>query len=512
MREEWAVGDVPVPAALETTGARRPGIGPRGWAMPETSPRYKWIVLAITTVGVLMVAIDTTVVILALPSIIQELHSNLVSAIWVIMSYIFVTTILLLALGRVADLYGRVRLYNWGFAIFTIGSALCGFSATDGELIAARVVQAVGGALMLVNAWAILTETFPPGQRGFAMGINSMTFGVGGIIGPVLGGLILAVASWRWVFFINIPIGVLGTVLAYHYLRETAKPNEEERLDALGAATFSICLLALLAALMLGIQLGWRARIVEWAGGAFGVTLLFFLFWERRVAFPALDVRLFRSRVFDFAVLAASFQSLALFAVQFLIVFYLQAVRGDTPLHAALLILPMPIASAITGPIGGRISDRIGARVPATLGVLLQAFGVYWLSHLTIDSAYEQIAVGLALTGLGGGLFFSPNTSAAMSTAPPERLGVAAATLATLRNVGTVMSFAVALAVAAGSIPRQTMLQIFVGTSAVHLPTPLMLAFVDGLRAALHLSVAICLVAAAMSLIRGTEVPKPRMA
>ena len=173
--------------------------------------------------------------------------------------------------------------------------------------------------------------------------------------------------------------------------------------------------------------------------------------------FPALDARLFCSRVFVFSVLAASFQSLALFAVQFLIVFYLQAVRGDTPLHAALLLLPMPIASAITGPIGGRISDKIGARIPATVGLLLQAGGIYWLTSLTINSSYMHIAIGLALTGLGGGLFFSPNTSAAMSTAPPERLGIAAATLATLRNVGTVMSFAVALAVAAGSIPRQTM-------------------------------------------------------
>ncbi len=470
----------------------------------ETSPRYRWLVLAITTVGVLMVAIDTTVVILALPPIIQDLHSNLINAIWVILSYIFVTTVLLLALGRVADLYGRVRLYNLGFAIFTIGSALCGFSRTDWELIGARVIQGVGGALMLVNAWAILTETFPPGERGLALGVNSMTFGIGGIIGPVLGGVILAIASWRWVFFINVPIGLFGTFFAYRYLRECARPQQEERLDLPGVITFSISLFTLLLALMLGIQLGWHARPVLLLAGTFLVTLPLFILWERHVPYPALDAQLFCSRVFDFSVLAASFQSLALFAVQFLIVFYLQAVRGDTPLHAALLLLPMPIASAITGPIGGRLSDKIGARIPATVGLLLQACGIYWLTSLTINSSYIHIAIGLALTGLGGGLFFSPNTSAAMGTAPQERLGVAAATLATLRNVGTVMSFAVALAVAAGSIPRQTMLQIFVGTS-VHLATPLRIAFVDGLRAALHVSVVVCLFAAGMSLVRGRE-------
>jgi len=474
--------------------------------MPEDlqHPSYKWIVLTVTTVGVLMVAIDTTVVILALPSIIADLHTNLVSAVWVIMSYIFVTTVLLLALGRVADLYGRVRLYNWGFAIFTIGSALCGFSHTDWALISSRVVQGIGGALMLVNAWAILTETFPPGQRGMAMGINSLTFGVGGIIGPVLGGAILAIASWRWVFFINIPIGILGTFFSYRCLQESARPLSEERLDVLGAAAFSLSLFSLLLAIMLGIQLGWLSPLVLILTGIFVLTLLLFIFWERRVPYPALDMRLFHSRVFDFCVLAASFQSLALFAVQFLIVFYLQAVRGDTPLHAAILLLPMPIASAIAGPISGRVSDKIGPRLPSTLGLLLQAFGVYWLSSLTLTSSYLHIAIGLALTGLGGGFFFSPNTSAAMSTAPPERLGVAAATLATLRNIGTVMSFAVTLAVAAGSIPRDIMLQLFVGTS-VNLSVPLQQAFVDGLRTALHVSAILCLIAATFSMVRGQE-------
>ncbi len=473
-------------------------------AEPTVSPRYKWIVLAIVTVGVLMVAIDSTVVVLALPNIIIELHSNLVDMIWVIMSYIFVTTVLLLALGRVADLYGRVRLYNWGFALFTVGSALCGFAMTDRQLIAARVFQGMGGALMLVNAVAIITEVFPAGQRGTALGINSMTFGLGGVLGPVLGGFILTFADWRWVFFINIPIGIVGTYLAYCVLHESARARAEETLDVVGSLAFSLSLLALLFAAMEGLQSGWFSPYVLILLLIFLLTLALFVGWERRVDFPALDLRLFADRAFTFSVLAAAIQALAIFAVQFLVVFYLQAVRGDSPLTAAFLLLPMPLAIVVAGPLGGRISDRIGARIPATVGLVLQAAGVYWLSTLTTTTPYLHIAVGLALTGFGGGLFFSPNTSAAMNTAPRDRLGVANATLATMRNVGTVASFALALAVAAGSIPRDQMLQIFVGTS-VHLGSPVMAAFVQGLRAALSVSVVICLLAAAMSAVRGKE-------
>jgi len=469
------------------------------------SPRYKWVALSIVTTGAFMVAIDSTVVIIALPDIISDLHASLLAAVWVIMSYIFISTVLLLALGRVADIYGRVRLYNLGFIVFTVGSALCGLSPGAWELVAARVIQGGGGALMLVNSWAIVTETFPPNQRGLALGINSLTFGVGGIVGPVLGGFILAIASWRWVFLINIPIGIAVTILAYRYLRQRPPaPGPCDTLDLVGTVLFTLSLLALLVALMGGIQVGYgTAWVIALFVGA-GVGMLLFYLWQRHVACPALDLRLFANRGFDFAVLAATLQALGIFAVQFLIVFYLQAVRGYSPLHAAVLLLPMPIALAVVGPLSGRLSDRIGARLPATAGLLIQAFGIWWLSRTTAHSSYLQLAVGLALAGIGGGLFFSPNTSAVMGSAPPERLGVASAVLATLRNTGMVTSYALSLAVAAASIPREIMLRLFVATEA-HLGTALAGAFVHGMRAALHVSAGICVAAALMSLVRGPE-------
>ena len=453
-----------------------------------------------------MFSIDGTVVILALPVITVDLHSNLLNMIWVLMAYIFVSTVLLLGLGRVADIYGRVRLYNLGFAVFTVGSAFSGLSRTDLQLIGARVVQGAGGALMAVNALAIITEVFPPWQRGTALGVNATTFGAGAIIGPILGGFILAVASWPWIFLINIPIGIVGTLLSYRVLRPLPR-RRGERLDIVGVAAFSGGLLALLLALTEGISLGLTAPPILALFGIFVLLLGFFAIWERRARSPALDLSLLRSQLFDFSVAAAFFQALAIFAVQLLVVFYLQAVRDYPPLTAAFLLLPLPVSLALVSLASGRLADRIGARIPATAGLLIQALGVLLLSFLTVTTPYPYIAAGLALSGLGGGLFFSPNTSAAMTAAAraaPGSLGVASATLATLRNTGQVISFALALTVAAGSLPVAVKTSIFLG-SVARLTPALKAAFVTGMRSALHVSVALCVVAAALSWVRGPE-------
>jgi MFS family permease len=218
---------------------------------------------------------------------------------------------------------------------------------------------------------------------------------------------------------------------------------------------------------------------------------------------------LFDSRVFDFSVLSSMFQAIAVFSVQFLMVFYLQAVKGYTPIHSAFLLLPMPLAISLAGPFSGKVSDRIGATVPATAGLLIQAVGIFALSTVNVASGYVHIAFGLALSGLGGGLFFSPNTSAAMSAAKKNRLGVASATLATLRNTGMVISYASALAIAAGSIPREVMMQLLVGTSVTH-GSPMMAGFVRGMHAAFRVSVIMCLIAAVMSMVRGGTPQKIR--
>ena len=465
---------------------------------------YKWLALSVTTIGSLMAAIDATIVVLALPEMMVKLHANLIEMIWVIMGYILVSTVFLLTFGRVADMFGRVRMYNLGFVIFTVGSLLCGLSRSAHELIIFRLVQGAGAAMMLVNSMAILTEVFPPNERGRALGINSITWSFGGVFGPILGGFILNAFDWRWIFFINVPIGIIGAAWGYRVLREERRERRREKFNPFDAAVFSLGLTALLLAATVGIQYSWTSWPILSLFGFAVLTLTGFILWERRAKFPALDPVLFKSRVYNFSVASGMMQSLALFAVNFLIVFYLQGVRGYDPLKAALLLIPMPLVNSVMAPLGGLIADRWGARGPATVGLLLQAAALVWFLGITPVTPYGHIAGGLVLMGIGGGLFFPSNTSAAMNAAPRHRLGIASATLATLRQAGMVTGFALSLAVAAGSLPREVMMKLFVGNNVVLGSKP-MQAFVVGMRSAFAVSIVLCLIAAGFSLVRGKE-------
>ena len=465
---------------------------------------YKWIVLSVTTIGALMAAIDSTIVILGLPDMMVKLHADLVEMIWVIMGYILVSTVFLLTFGRVADMLGRVRMYNLGFVIFTIGSALCGFSGNATQLIIFRLVQGSGAAMMVVNSVALITEVFPPNERGKALGINAITFSFGGVAGPVLGGLILTLADWRWIFFINVPVGLFGAIWGYSVLREMSARKPGERFDGIGALSFSIGLTALLIALTMGIQFSFTSTPIVVLFIVFLIGVAFFLWWERRATNPVLDLSLFNNRVYNFSVLSAMLQSLALFAVNFLIVFYLQGVLGYDPLKAALLLIPLPVMTSIVAPWGGNVADRIGARIPATIGLLIQGVALVWFTRITPAMPYWQIALGLGLMGFGGGLFYPPNTSAAMNASPKDRLGIASGTLATLRQAGMVTSFALSLAVAASSLPREVMMQLFVGNN-VTLGSAPMLAFVTGMHSAFWVSTVLVVFAAGISFVRGKE-------
>jgi MFS family permease len=272
----------------------------------------------------------------------------------------------------------------------------------------------------------------------------------------------------------------------------------------IGAVAFSAGLTALLIALTLGIEFSWTSPPIVSLFVLFLIILVVFFWWEQRTKNPVLDLSLFKDRVYNFSVLAAMMQALGLFAVNFLIVFYLQGVRGYDALTAALLLIPLPIATSVVAPLGGWVADRIGARVPATIGLLIQAIALACFTQLTPTTPYWQIGAGLALMGLGGGLFYPPNTSAAMNSTPLHRLGIASATLATLRQAGMVTSFALALAVAAGSLPRDVMMQLFVGNN-VTLGSQPMQAFVIGMHSAFIVSLGLCLIAATISMVRGKE-------
>ena len=462
---------------------------------------YKWVALLVTTIGSMMVAIDSTIVILGLPDMLQDLHSNLVRMTWVLMAYLLVSTVLLLTFGRMADMFGRVKMYNLGFIIFTLGSVACGFSQSDTMLIGSRVVQGLGGAMLSANAMAIITEVFPAKQRGQAMGINAITWGAGSVLGPVLGGIILAIGSWRWIFLVNLPIGIVATLLAYLLLHDIAPNPKGERFDLLGALLFSVGLVALLLAITSGIGSGWFTPPILGLFALAVVSLGLFVVRELRFAFPMLDLSLFANRTYGFSVAAAALQSLAIFAVNFLLIFYLQGVRAFSPLTAALLILPMPLVGSIVGPLSGRWADRIGGTIPATLGLVAQTLALLVLFMLTPTTPYPILALALTLMGVGSGLFWSPNTSMTMGAAPRNRLGVASATLNTMRNVGMVFSFALALAVAAAAMPPKVLNAVFLGTVG-HLSATISADFTSGMVRAFLVSAVICVLAIGCSLVR----------
>ncbi len=458
--------------------------------------------LSVTTIGAAMAAIDSSIVILGLPDIMSSLHSDLVTMVWVLMGYILMSTVFLALFGRMADMFGRVRMYNLGFIVFTLGSLLCA-AATSGEaLVGFRLLQGAGGAMLMANSMAIITEAFPPNERGRAMGINAITWGLGGIIGPVVGGIILSLASWRWIFLVNLPVGIAGTVWGYLALHELSRPSRRERLDLLGTVLFSGGLVCLLLALTEGISWGWTSAGIEMLFAGFLVLAAAFVAWERKVEAPLIDLSLFRERIFTFGTGAATLQSLSIFAVTFLLLFYLQGVKGYSPLTAAFMILPLPMVQSVIGPLGGLAADRVGARLPATIGLVLQGLACLVLALLRAGSPYLLLVPGLILLGLGGGLFWSSNTSAVMGAAPPQRLGISSATLATFRQCGMVTSFALALAVAAATMPAKAVGEVFLGTGS-DLGSPALAPFAAGMSHALLVSFAIVLAASAFTLLAG---------
>jgi EmrB/QacA subfamily drug resistance transporter len=463
---------------------------------------YKWVTLSVTTIGAAMAAIDSSIVILALPDIMSSLHSDLVTMVWVLMGYILMSTVFLALFGRMADMFGRVRMYNLGFVVFTVGSVLCATAMSGEMLVGFRLLQGAGGAMLMANSMAIITEAFPPDERGRAMGINSITWAIGGVIGPVVGGLILSLASWRWIFLVNLPVGIAGTLWGYLALHELGRPARRERLDLLGTVLFSSGLVCILLALTEGISWGWVSARIELLFAGFLVLVAAFLAWERKVDAPLIDLSLFRERIFTFSTGAATLQSLSIFAVTFLLLFYFQGVKGYSPLTAAFMLLPLPLLQSVIGPLGGLAADRVGARLPATVGLILQGLACLVLALLRAGSPYLLVVPGLVLLGLGGGLFWSPNTSAVMGAAPPRRLGIASATLATFRQCGMVTSFALALAVAAATMPTKAVGEVFLGTAS-NLGSPELAPFATGMSHALLVSFVIVVAASTFTLLAG---------
>ncbi|HZW57248.1 MAG TPA: MFS transporter [Nitrososphaerales archaeon] len=424
---------------------------------------YKWMVLSNTTIGSLMAAIDSSIVLISLPTILQQLPGTGVGeGIWIIMSYQLVTATLLLNFGRLGDIFGRVKMYNIGFAIFTVGSLLCSISETGIELVIFRLVQALGSALLWANAAAIITDAFPVNERGRALGINQIAIVAGSVVGLVLGGILTVTLGWRSIFWVNVPIGIFGTIWAHKKLKELANIKRGQKLDIPGNITFVLGLTLILIGVTFGSLSGWSNLILALLGLG-GVLLVGFLYIETKVPEPMFHLVLFKNRVFAAGNVSAFLIALARGAFTFMMVFYLQGVLGYDALTAGILLIPMSVAVSFFGPVSGWLSDKFGARLFATAGLFVNGFAFLFMAQLPAGISYYILVIPLILFGTGIGLFSSPNRSETLSSVPASRRGVASGTNSTLINVGMLLSLGLSILIIAESVPHSVIVSVFGG-------------------------------------------------
>ncbi|MGB6501478.1 MAG: MFS transporter [Thermoplasmata archaeon] len=475
---------------------------------------YKWRVLSNTTIATLMASIDTNIVLIALPSIGRQLPGTSATLLlWILLGYSLVTAVVLLNFGRLSDMFGRVRLYILGFAIFTLGSALCGFSQTGIELVSFRLVQAIGAGFLFSNSAAIITDAFPPNERGRALGINQVSIVGGAVAGLVLGGVITSTIGWRWIFFVNVPIGLIATIRARADLREIAKPESAPQIDWLGNILFAAGLTLILFAITLG-ALGQLPTPIALPTGVLGGALLGgFVLVERRERSPMLDLGLFRNRQFATSAIATLLNALARGAFTFILVFYLQGPpRFLSPFTAGLFLIPTSAALAVVGPISGWLSDRFGPRPFLVAGLLVSAAGFLWLATIGPDESILGLAPALVLVGSGMGLFASPNRAAMMTAVPPNRRGVASGIGTTFVNTGATISLGVTLIIMSSVLSRAEIQSIFLGTARSSGGAAVGSGFLSAIHLIFAVSAVLILVALIPSVIRGRTPPPPAVA
>jgi EmrB/QacA subfamily drug resistance transporter len=465
------------------------------------APNYRWWVLVVTSIGALMASLTGGTLIIALPDILRDLHTDIFSLLWIVVGYTLVATVLVLNAGRVADMVGRAKSYTLGFVIFTLASILCAVAPNANLLIAWRLVQGVGGALLMANATALVTDAFPRSELGRALGINAMVIGAGAILGPVLGGWLTGY-GWRTVFWFNVPIGLLGVAAAGILLVEQARPDRRIEIDWLGSVLYFVGLMGAMIALAFGGVYGWTTWWVIAGFLAFLLAAPIFLWVEAHHHAPLLDLSLFRDRLFAMGNLTGFLNAIARNGVLFLLVFYLQGARGEDPVTAGLMLAPLAIGLVVLSPISGVLADKYGSRALATAGMLITAAGLAGLMTLQTDTPYWQLAFWQLVVGAGSGIFNSPNTSAVMGVVPPDKRGVGAGTRMMLMQSGFVVSIALAIGLVSASMDPKVLVAVFSGTQigggGISLAP-----FINALHLAFLVGVVASLLGAVASLMRG---------
>ncbi|MCL4330015.1 MAG: MFS transporter [Candidatus Thermoplasmatota archaeon] len=429
--------------------------------------QYKWVALSNTTIGVLMATINGTIMLISLPAIFRGiginpfLPSSFEYLLWILMGYNIITAALLVTVGRLSDIFGRVRLFNFGFLIFTIGSVMLYFTPGTGntgalELIFFRMIQAVGASFLFANSAAIITDSFPANERGKAMGINQISALAGSLVGLILGGILSSI-NWRYIFLVSVPVGILGTAWSYLKLKDTAVRHKDQKIDLVGNATFggglSLILIAITYGLMPygGSSMGWGNPWVVWSmiGGA--ALLALFVVVELYVEQPMFNMKLFKNRAFSTGSFAGLLQSMGMGGVMLMLIILLQGIwlplnnysYSSVPFWAGIYMTPMMLGFVAMGPISGAISDRIGARFLSTAGMIIGAVAMIAMSFLPYNFYYPEFAIMLFVFGCGMGTFAAPNITAVMNSVPAQARGTASGMRTTLQNTGQTMSMGI---------------------------------------------------------------------
>jgi EmrB/QacA subfamily drug resistance transporter len=431
----------------------------------------------------LLATVNSGTLIIALPDLERSLHTSLLELVWVILVYMIASTVLVLSAGRLSDQFGRKKAYICGFVVFGLASLGAGFAGSGTELILWRILQGIGGAFLFANAAAIVTDAFPREQLGLAMGTNTMVAAIGLVIGPVLGGALVAI-SWHWVFWFNVPLALAGVAWAGTILREQTKRDADHTFDVLGTITFLLGLTGLVLGISKGGISGWNNPVVIAGLAAAAVMLPLFVVIERRQKAPMLDLTIFKNRLFAAASAAAFINGLSRFALMFLFVFYFQGVQGDSPIIAGVKLAPLAVGMLISSPLAGIWADRRGSRGMAVAGMLVSAAGLALMTSLGRDTAYWHSGLFMFIVGVGSGMFNSPNTAAMMGTVAPERRGIAAGARVLVQNTGAVMSIAFVLAVVTSSVPKTVLFKVFSGL-ANHITNAQLTPFLANMHTAL---------------------------
>ncbi len=465
----------------------------------DVKPSYKWLALSCTSLGTLMASLNGGTLIIAIPDLMRVLKADLLSAVWILIVYQLVQTVLVLTAGRLADMIGRKKLYVAGFALFGLASLVAGFCTNAWELIVMRGVQGAAGAFMIANSSAIVTDAFPRERLGLALGTNMIVFAVGNIIGTILGGWLVTV-GWEWVFWFNVPISIIGTIWAAANLRELSSPDASREHDIAGLRAFMVGMTGLLIALTAGGIDGWLTPMVIWGFVAALVGLPLFLRIERRSGAPMIDLKLFKHPPFTLGNVAAFLNAIARSGITLLFVFYYQGPKGFDALTAGLLLTPVAASMLVASPLSGVLADRYGSRILSLIGLLLTTAGLGMMMFIKIDSPFAYVLSSMIVMGLGSGFFNSPNTRLVMTSAPANRRGIAAGTRSMLINSGSVFSIALVLALVTSGIDPKLLFSIFAGVTS-GLPSSALNQFTRGFETSFGVLALISLLSVAIGLL-----------